>query len=241
MNKRQAKKKRKAVTLPKRRKKQLFRQKKGSQGYKIYDVKAKDVTEKDIKWLVKTLNKRLYNLEKKGLEDISQEYRAIKHYATSELKGKGKMYNVDYEKGTIRITSDLSRFETQEEKTYFINTLRNIYKSRTSTATGTKAVLKESYKKFLETTEKTSKEIPFEKYADIWKTYREVVSEAKKEKSASDVIIELITNTNFYDLSTEEMVEAMEVMNNYEDVWEAGQDIVETLVQWNNTEDQEEK
>lgn len=241
MNKRQAKKKRKAVTLPKRRKKQLFRQKKGSQGYKIYDVKAKDVTEKDIKWLVKTLNKRLYNLEKKGLEDISQEYRAIKHYATSEPKGKGKMYNVDYEKGTIRITSDLSRFQSQEEKTYFINTLRNIYKAKTSTATGTKAVLKESYKKFLETTEKTSKEVPFEKYSDIWKTYREVVSEAKKEKSASDVIIELITNTNFYDLSTEEMVEAMEVMNNYEDVWEAGQDIVETLVQWNNTEDQEEK
>lgn len=235
MNKRQAKKKRKKQNLKvsKTRKKQLFKFTEGSQGYKKFKVKAKDVKEKEIKWLVKTLNKRLYNLEKYGLQSASQEYRNIEHYAISEPSGKGKMYNVDYEKGTIRITSDLSRFKTREELTYFINTLRNIYSAKTSTTKGTKASMNKAYKKFLETTGRTKSEVPFNKYGEIWRTYREVVSEEKKSKAGSDIVVELITNTNFYDLSMEEISESMEYINNFEEPYEALDYIVDNLVEWN--------
>ena len=235
MNKRQAKKKRKKQVLKvsKTRKKQLFKFTEGSQGYKKFKVKAKDVKEKEVKWLVKTLNKRLYNLEKYGLQSSSQEYRNIEHYAISEPSGKGKMYNVNYETGTIRITSDLSRFKTREELTYFINTLRNIYQAKTSTTKGTKASMNKAYKKFLETTGRTKSEVPFNKYGEIWKTYREVVSEEKKSKAGSDIVVELITNTNFYDLSMEEISETMEYINNFEEPYEALDFIVDNLVEWN--------
>ena len=235
MNKRQAKKKRKKQILKvsKTRKKQLFKFTEGSQGYKKFKVKAKDVKEKEVKWLVKTLNKRLYNLEKYGLQSSSQEYRNIEHYAISEPSGKGKMYNVNYETGTIRITSDLSRFKTREELTYFINTLRNIYQAKTSTTKGTKASMNKAYKKFLETTGRTKAEVPFNKYGEIWRTYREVVSEEKKSKAGSDIVVELITNTNFYDLSMEEITETMEYINNFEEPYEALDYIVDNLVEWN--------
>ena len=235
MNKRQAKKKRKKQVLKvsKTRKKQLFKFTEGSQGYKKFKVKAKDVKEKEVKWLVKTLNKRLYNLEKYGLQSSSQEYRNIEHYAISEPSGKGKMYNVNYETGTIRITSDLSRFKTREELTYFINTLRNIYSAKTSTTKGTKSSMNKAYKKFLETTGRTNAEVPFNKYGEIWRTYREVVSEEKKSKAGSDIVVELITNTNFYDLSMEEITETMEYINNFEEPYEALDYIVDNLVEWN--------
>lgn len=235
MNKRQAKKKAKKQNLKvsKTRKKQLFKYKEGSQGYKIFKVKAKDVKEKEVKWLVKTLNKRLYNLEKYGLQSSSQEYRNIEHYAISEPSGKGKMYNVNYETGTIRITSDLSRFQTREELTYFINTLRNIYSAKTSTTKGTRASMKKAYNTFLQTTGRTKAEVPFNKYVEIWRTYREVVSEEKKSKAGSDIVVELITNTNFYDLSMEEIAETMEYINNFEEPYEALDYIVDNLVEWN--------
>lgn len=239
MNKRQAKKKRKKQVLKvsKTRKKQLFKFTEGSQGYKKFKVKAKDVKEKEIKWLVKTLNKRLYNIEKKGLTEASQEYRTIAHYATSEPSGKGKMYNVNYDTGTIRITSDLSRFQSREELTYFINTLRNIYQAKTSTAKGTRSSLNKAYNKFLEISGRTKQEIPFDKYGEIWRTYRNVVSEAKKEKGGSDVVMELIMNTNFYDMSMEEISETLEYINNFEDSYEALDFIVDNFVQYNNVEE----
>lgn len=239
MNKRQAKKKRKKQVLKvsKTRKKQLFKFTEGSQGYKKFKVKAKDVKEKEVKWLVKTLNKRLYNIEKAGLQSSSQEYRNIEHYATSEPSGKGKMYNVNYEKGTIRITSDLSRFQSREELTYFINTLRNIYQAKTSTTKGTRTSMNKAYKTFLERTGRTKQEVPFNKYGEIWRTYRETVSEAKKEKGGSDIIVELIANTNFYDLSMEEVQETMNYINMFEDRWEAIDFIVDNYVQWNEVEE----
>lgn len=235
MNKRQAKKKRKKQVLKvsKTRKKQLFKFTEGSQGYKKFKVKAKDVKEKEIKWLVKTLNKRLYNIEKAGLQSSSQEYQSISNYAISEPSGKGKLYNVNYENGTIRITSDLSRFKTREELTYFITTLRNIYLAKTSSVTGTRKALKKGYKTVLEMTGRTEKELPFDKYDEIWRTYRNVVSEEKKSKASSEVVVELITNTNFYDLSMEEISETMEYINNFEEPYEALDYIVDNLVEWN--------
>ena len=215
MNKRQAKKKRKkqSLTISKTKKKQLFKYSIGSQGHKVYKKKAKDITEKEIKWLVKTLNKRLYNIERYGLQSHSQEYRNIKHYAISEPNASGKYYNVNYEKGTIRITSDLSRFQSRSELTNFINRLRNIYLTQTSTVKGTKVAMKKGYKTFLETTGKSEKDISYNKYGEIWRTFREMVSEDKKAKGDSEVIVELITHTNYYELSMEELRETMSYIN----------------------------
>ena len=96
-------------------------------GYIKYDITASKVTEAEFKRLVKRANDRLYKLEKKGLTGKSKEYRMVEHYAVSDPTGKGSIYNVNAERGSIRFTSSLKGLNGKQ-KAYLINTVRNFIK-----------------------------------------------------------------------------------------------------------------
>ena len=198
-----------------RRQKQLMRTHGGSQGQKLYNVTPKNVKQSEIKWMAQTINRRLRAIEKAGLTEASNEYRLIQSYATGDPTGKGAIYNVNYDTGTIRITSD-TRKMTSEERAYLINIMRNVITAKTGTVRGTKAAMMKGYKTSLAMAGKTEAEISQDQWGKIWKTFRENVSQDMKDKGGSQMVMKLLRETNFYEMSLSDMETAFSYMNNYE-------------------------
>lgn len=195
--------KRNTNTPSKRRQKQLFASHKGANG-PIYNVTAGNVTNKEIKWMAATINRRLAALEKSGLSEVSNEYQIIEKYALGEPNGKGKIYNVNMDKGSIRITSD-TRKMTSEEKAYLVNVMRNIMKSKTGTVKGTKAARVTAWKSFLDTSGLNQNQMSFDKYNEMWKMFRQNVDPDRKDHMASQAVVKLLRETNFYELTLDDM------------------------------------
>lgn len=198
-----AKKKKKTNTPSSRRQKQLQATKLGANG-PLYKVTASNVKASEIKWMATTINRRLRALEKAGLQDKSNEYVIIKKYATGEPRGKGKIYNVNWETGAIRITSS-TKGMTGEEKAYLVNVMRNIMKAKTSTVRGTKNARIKAWKTFLDKADMNESQLPFDKYDEMWKMFRENVDPDRKDHVASQAVVRIIQDTNFYDMSPKDM------------------------------------
>lgn len=191
--------------------------KEGKRPRKIYGVKARNVTEKEFKTLVKRANERLRQLERNKLTGESKEYIVVKRYAVSKPKSKGFIYNVeDVEgKGTkIRFKTNLSEFKTQAEKTYLINTIRNFLTTKTSTIGGVHKTQKKSFETFKKNLGDRFKDMTQEQYNMFWRTYRENVAENDKDHYSYNTIMNLLEHTDIMSLNEEDMTKAMSYVNN---------------------------
>ena len=180
-------------------------------------MKITDKRREKLKRLAKRVNDSLYRLEKAGLQLDSKEYQIIQHYAVSK---NDKMYNVNTEKGTIRVTTDLSRFSNQDELSRYQEVLNNILDAQTRTVSGTRKAVKKAISSIEEKIKIrpgsiNPKDLDYDKYKKIWKIYRNNV-DTTKQKVDSDQVFNLITREQgFYDLTEDQISEAFKYFNTY--------------------------
>lgn len=190
--------------------KTLLRVKKVGTGGKQYRVKPSEVRDDEIKRMIKQVNDSLYRLEKSGVAGQSAIYRTIEKYAISDPNSTGKMYNVNEEKGTVRVSKDLSRYKTQEEKSKFVNILRNILSAKTRTVSGTRSAMKKAY----ETAKaRNDFEGTLEDYQNMWKIFKEQVQPDQRQNVDSNTVIRFMERFDIYSMSREEISEAMNYFN----------------------------
>lgn len=204
--------------VSKTRKNKLLQSHSGSQDQRLYNITPSNVAKVDVDWMVNLVNRRLRDLERAGLTDESAEYRMIEHYAISDPTGKGKIYNVNLDKGTIRVSKDFRKM-TPEERAYAVNVIRNIIKAKTSTVKGTKAAMAKSYASAAAVVPGAiASGMTPEQYADVWRAYRRNVSKDESGKRAgSDIVMKLIDKFNFYSLSPEQLARAFSYLDQYDD------------------------
>lgn len=188
----------------------------------------KAFSEKEIRRMIKQVNDSLYRLERAGVSNDSAMYRTIEHYAISNPNGTGKMYNVNMEKGTVRVSKDLSRYKTREEKNKFVEILQNILASKTRTVTGTRKAIKEGFETVKE---QYGFQGTYEEYVNVWKIWRENVSKDKRDNMGSDKVMQLIENNNIYQLDNEQIVQAMNYFDAYANEEEAMNRIIQEFPQ----------
>lgn len=190
-------------------------------GYRQYKIQPSRVRDEEIKRLVKRANDRLYKLEKAGLQDVSREYREVEHYALTDPAGKGDIYHINPARATIRFTSD-TRGMTGAEKAYLINTVRNFLNAKTSTISGTRAAVKSAYETFMSKPERGKIDMTQDQYLRAWKAYRDVVQKDKLDHKGYNVFMELIENTNLYQMTSDQMDEVLSYINKSESRSTAG-------------------
>lgn len=160
----------------------------------------------------KQLNDRFRDLEKNNLETRSQSYQTVEHYAVSDPEGEGKMYKIDYAKGTLRFSADV-RGWTSEEMSDYIDKLNQILAHKTSTVRGTKKAIESAY-------ETAKKQYQFEgtkeEYNKIWKAYKDNVQPDRRVKLDSETVMSIMENSNIYEMSGEDIDEAMRYIFNSE-------------------------
>ena len=185
-------------------------------GKKIFDKKPSSFSEAEIKKLVKVMNDRLYKLEKTGQDDYSVLYNNIEEYSKNQIDNKG-IFNIT-KGGKPRITSDLSRFgSTMKERYENISRLLGYLTSKTSTATGTKEVMKKRYETFKKNPDIKGHDFTLEQYKELWYAYRKYVKEDMKEKYGSDVVLSAIKE-GFYDMNSTQLMKAMKYVNRLKSV-----------------------
>lgn len=194
------------------RKKELLKYEAGAHGYKKYNITASEITQTDINYMVNVINKRLYNIEKKGLTDLSNEYQKIEKYAVEK---QAPFYNVNLKTGAIRFKTSTKGMSARE-RAAFVNVLRGVMEAKTSTAKGTRESINKRYKSFLSNHNMSPSEMSYQKYVDMWRLYRDKVLSDKKEKFVSSQVVTMIEFGHFADLTLEEMGEALNYMSQYE-------------------------
>lgn len=167
-------------------------------------------SEAEIRHMIKKINDSMYRLEKAGLQTESAEYRKMMKYATSNPNGTGSMYNLNMEKGTLRISKDLSRHKSKKEREKFVSVLENILKAETRTVSGTRKAVDRGYQtvKRRYNYKGTKKQ-----YLNVWHTVRDIISKNKMDKIGSDTVMRMIETTNIYQLSQAELEEALRVLS----------------------------
>lgn len=166
-----------------------------------------DRLKQELKQKVKKVNDSLYRLEKAGIQDESREYQLIEHYA---LDKNSPYYNVNLDTGAIRATTDLSRFKTPEELYKYMEVLNNILNSQTRTVSGTRAAMNKAYQTFKKSIlHQERPELSYDQYTNIFKIYRTKVNPDRKDKAGSDTVMELIRNTNLYDMDDDDIETAL--------------------------------
>ena len=192
------------------RKKEILEKVESAKGYKVFKVKPSEITQKDINYMVNVINKRLYNIEKKGYTEQSREYRSIEQYAN-----EGSPFYTKRKDGTIRVKSSLKSFTGREREKY-INTLRNIMLSKTSTVAGTKKVSKTAYDTFIQKYGFDKNIMTLDKYGKIWQLYKEKVRADARDKFGSDQVISMVEYGGFAELTPDEMESVFDYMSNTE-------------------------
>lgn len=169
--------------------------------------------EAELKTQIDRVNARLRALEKSGLSELSPEYRLIQRYAIEKPKTGGKIYNVNTNKGTIRVSKDLKKF-SGEELSYLRKVVGNILKAETSTISGTKAARTRAYEKFKEERETFAHALEQkfngfseEDYGKFWKVYRDMVRDNELSKDGSSIMMNLIemSDNDVFNLSEDEI------------------------------------
>ena len=200
-------------------KEEILQGQQGHGNYFKYDVKAFKVSDEELRSMAKLANDRLYKLEKSGVSEYSREYKTVEHYAVGDPNGKGFIYNVNEEAGRIRFrTSDKGM--TPQERSYYINTLRNFIRAETSTIRGTKKAMKRAYNTFMSNNGKLVPDMTEEQYRNLWKTYRESALPDKiGHKGYSAAFVELIKNTNIYTLSQDQLEQSLDYLATASDIY----------------------
>lgn len=167
-------------------------------------------SEAEIRHMIKKINDSMYRLEKRGLQTESAEYRKMMKYATSNPNGTGSMYNLNMEKGTLRVSKDLSKYKSKKERAKFVEVLENILKAETRTVSGTRKAVDRGYQtvKRRYNYKGTKKQ-----YLNVWHTVRDIISKNKMDKIGSDTVMRMIETTNIYQLSQAELEEALRVLS----------------------------
>lgn len=241
MNKRQAKKARKKQASgvfgsPGQKyryiRKSLLKRSVSEKGNQVYKIPASQVRLNEFKKLVKQANDRLRRLEKAGLYEESREYRLVSHYAYSDPNGKGRIYNVNPEKDTIRFSSKLPEKGLQygADIEYQINALRNFLNAKTSTVSGTKEVTKKAYETFMRENGQRSN-MSQEEYMNMWKIYHDMGLRDKLDNQGYNTFMTLMTQTDLYKLSNEEIETALRYIETSEKISTSGKiyDVMENL------------
>lgn len=167
-------------------------------------------SEAEIRHMIKKINDSMYRLEKAGLQTESAEYRKMMKYATSNPNGTGSMYNLNMEKGTLRVSKDLSKYKSKKERAKFVEVLENILKAETRTVSGTRKAVDRGYQTVKRRYNyKGSKK----QYLNVWHTVRDIISKNKMDKIGSDTVMRMIETTNIYQLSQAELEEALRVLS----------------------------
>lgn len=167
-------------------------------------------SEAEIRHLIKKINDSMYRLEKAGLQNESAEYRKMMKYATSNPNGTGSMYNLNMEKGTLRVSKDLSRYKTKKERAKFIEVLENILKAETRTVSGTRKAIDRGYQTVKRRYNYTGTK---KQYLNVWHTARDIIKKNKMDKLGSDTVMRMIETTNIYQLSQAELEESLRVLS----------------------------
>ena len=200
--------------LKPRQRKTLLSVKKTGTGGKQYRVKPSEVRDDEIKKMVKMVNDSMYRLEKAGVECQSAIYRTIEKYALNDPNGTGKIYNVNPETGSIRVSKDLKRYGTGEERSKAVNVLRNILTAKTRTVSGTRQAVQKAFETVQERYDfKGTKE----QYGNLWNTFKEQVEPDRRSKIGSDIVIKMIENMNVYEMDETDLSEAMSYLNRGKD------------------------
>lgn len=180
---------------------------------KVFDKKPSTFTKAEINKLIKGVNDRLYKLEKAGLAQESKAYQNIMRYAMSG----DPAYNVDPEKGTVRLTQDMSRFKTKQDIYDYINRAQQILSNQTSSVGGTNKAIKRAYESFMKNPQMYSisrdgrmmpLQLSLDEYRNIWKAYKSNVEPDEKGKYESQTVIDFIHATRsmgYYDIPPEQM------------------------------------
>lgn len=167
-------------------------------------------SEAEIRHMIKKINDSMYRLEKAGLQTESAEYRKMMKYATSNPNGTGSMYNLNMEKGTLRVSKDLSKYKSKKERAKFVEVLENILNAETRTVSGTRKAVDRGYQTVKRRYNyKGSKK----QYLNVWHTVRDIISKNKMDKIGSDTVMRMIETTNIYQLSQAELEEALRVLS----------------------------
>lgn len=198
---------------------------------KVFDKKPSTFTKDEFNKLIKGVNDRLYKLEKAGLSQESKAYQNIMRYAM----GGDPAYNVDTEKGIVRLTQDMSRFKTKQELYDYINRAQQILSNQTSSVGGTNKAIKKAYESFMKNPQMYSisrdgrmmpLSLSLEEYRNIWKAYKSNVEPDEKGKYESQTVIDFIHATRamgYYDIPPEQMGNAFKYyaqqQGQYEDMF----------------------
>lgn len=191
----------------------------GAGNYFKYDIKASKITDAEIKRMATLANERLARLEKSGQSEYSREYQLVEHYALGDPNGKGSIYNVSDDFDRIRFTSS-TRGMDPEERSYYVNTLRNFLRAETSTVSGTRQAVSKAYKSFADN--RPGLAISEDQYKRLWKSYRESALPDKLSHQGYNAFIEMVQTTNLYQLSTDQMNEALQYLATSDNVTIAG-------------------
>lgn len=197
--------------------KSLYSFKYNDKGQKVFDKKPSSFTKEELQKMVKTINDRLYKLEKAGLEEDSKLYRNLKKYSETQ-SGENGIFNVKDDK--VRISSNLNRFgETNAEKYQNIKFIQGYLSSETSTVGGTNRAFKKAFKSFKENPKflkyENTKNMTLKDYKNLWKIYRNNVSEDAKDKLGSDVVVNAV-KSDLYELSDDKILKALKYANDVE-------------------------
>lgn len=195
---------------------------------KIFDKKPSSFTKDEINKLVKGVNDRLYKLEKAGLAQKSKAYQNIMRYAM----GGDPAYNVDLERGTVRLTQDMSRFKTKQEMYDYINRAQQILSNQTSSVGGTNKAIRSAYETFMKNPQMYSinkdgkikpLRLSLEEYRNIWKAYKSNVEPDDKSKYESQTVIDFIHATRameYYEIPPEQLNKAFKYYAQQKDQYE---------------------
>ena len=146
----------------------------------------------------------------------------VEHYAVSDPNGKGSIYNVNSERGSIRFTSSLKGLNGKQ-KAYLINTVRNFMRAETSTIGGTKKAFNRAFETFVNGDGRGKvSNMTQEQYETLWSTYRDMVQKDELDSKGYNVFMELVENTNLYVLSSDQIRKALSYIETSEATTTAG-------------------
>lgn len=180
-----------------------------------YNLKPSQIADADLKRMAGTFNRRMYELEKAGMQQESVMYRMVEKYAIDKAS---PFYNVKVDKGTIRLRTDVQNLDAKERAEY-IQIMRGMFESKTGTVRGSKKIQQkryETFKEHLDEKSETAKNLTEDEYRKIWKAYRNNVKGSKDDHYGSQTIVHLIEDTKFAKLSVKDIEQAMETLNQAE-------------------------
>ena len=181
------------------------------------ELREREIYQSLIRNQAKRINEGYKVLEAANLEDRSQSYKTVEHYAVSDPIGKGKHFSMDYATGNVRVSGDTRKMTLKEMKEYS-ETLAQILKHKTRTVSGVKKAMKKSYEEAKKTYNFEGSQ---EQYEKVWETYKNNVEPDKRQKLDSELVMAVLEYSDIYKMSSEDIDAAFAYLNRADDLDEA--------------------